>query len=170
MKEEYNADFFILEIFPETGGIVYVHNAVNQVLDDFALNIKIAHDKARRGHVVYILPTLHERDERRAIIFFDSKPLKNPDLRIDDVLHEVEAPTKPGRLNNLKHRISEGAHQANFVILNLETSIDINLMRRVCKAKFIDHKELLGIEFRYKEIYIRFLRGDFFYEIKEPLL
>jgi hypothetical protein len=161
--------FILIQVYSSNGS-VWVHEEIDINAEEYRLNLLIAHDKARRGHCVCILPTLHEKDIRRRQILFDAKHLKNPDLRIDGHLYEVESPSKPYKVNNLKNRIAAGAEQANRVIVELEIFIDINQMRRASKAKFIDHKDLELIEFKYKETYTQFHREDFNYDKKEPLL
>lgn len=168
-KSNYDSQFIELGKF-DNGGVLRVHEAVNPDKDpDYFQNFFIAWGKAKQGCLVDIMPNLPIKDERRIIIFHDGKPRKCPDLRIDGVLCEVEHPRKPGRLNTLKHRISDGAKQADYVIINLDKTIDINLMRRTSKGRFIDWPQLQCIEFRYKETSVYYRREDFNYTKKEPL-
>lgn len=111
-----------------------------------------AFEKARMGAKVDIMPVLDRKDILRKVIYPDAKGHKNADLRIDGSLYEVEQPTKPGKINNLKHRIDEGAAQANSIIINLIEGISIKFAKRVCKGRFIDHPDLKTIEFRFVEL------------------
>jgi hypothetical protein len=166
-SKEYNQQFQM--ILTVGKGTVRIHKHVNQKKKEFLGNMLIALSKAREGYEIDVLPTLHPKDENRNIIFYDAKPNKNPDLRIDGILWEVEHPRKPGKLNTLRHRISDGAKQADHVLVILDTVIDINLMRRTCKGRFIDNSRLEVVEFRYKETSVIFKRDDFDYTKKEPL-
>lgn len=155
---EYDSYFFVLEEF-ETG-VVRQHFLVKESYIDYCLIKAIALEKARMGAKVDIMPVLDRKDILRQIIYPDAKGNKNADLRINDSLFEVEQPTKPGKINNLKHRIDEGAAQANSIIINLVESISTKFAKRVCKGRFIDHPELEVIEFRYCGHYTIINRRD----------
>lgn len=154
----YDSYFFVLEEF-ETG-TVRQHFLVNESYIDYLLIKTIAFEKAKRGAKVDIMPVLDRKDISRRTIYPDAKGYKNADLRINGSLFEVEQPTKPGKINNLKHRIDEGAAQANSIIINLIESISITYAKRVCKGRFIDHPDLKLIEFRYHGNYIAINRKD----------
>ena len=143
-------------------GIVRQHYLVEETLKDYKLVRAIAIEKAKLGASVDIMPTLHEYDPLRNIVFPDAKGSTNADLRINGVLYEVEQPTKPKKINNLKHRISNGASQADYVIIDLIESVSLGHLVRVCKGRFIDHLDLKIIEFRFAEEFIVMKREDYF--------
>lgn len=141
-------------------GIVRQSYLVNESVKDYPLIKAIAIEKAMKGAVVDIMPILHINDPLRHVHFFDAKYSKNPDLRIDGVLYEVEQPAYPNIINNLKHRIDAGAGQADHVIIDLIESVTVGYLYRVSKGRLIDHDELKVIEFRYQSEYIVMRRTD----------
>jgi hypothetical protein len=165
---QYNSQFTELIKF-RNGGRLRIHEGINKMELDFRNTLLIAYKKAAQRHFVDVMPILQGNDPKRAVIFPDGKPFKNPDLRIDGMLAEIENLRKAAKMNTLKHRISDGAKQADYVIINLDEIIDINLMRRTCKGRFIDNEHLAIVEFFYKGTSAFFRRDDFNYEIKEPL-
>lgn len=154
----------------ESGGTIHVHNSVSFGNTEFAENYFVAVVKAKAGCRVDILPVLTERDPERQLIYYDAKLNKNPDLRINGTLYEVEHPDNPEKLNTLRNRIKEGARQADYLIIILNMQIGINLMRRACKGKFIDFSNLKRVEYLYKETSFVFNREDFHYDKNEPIL
>lgn len=163
----YSQHFDIIAEFEK--GIVREHAKVNKAKPDFELNRKIAFEKAALGHIVDIMPELTEHEnELRAIIFPDAKGFKNADLRIDGILYEVEQPQNPNHFNSLKHRISGGARQADYVIIDLVLAISIGSMMRACHSKFPDYKDLQLIEFRYENEYYPYPRAFWDRQKKAP--
>lgn len=141
-------------------GYVRIHPLVNEKANDYNEVLQIAREKALQGNKADVLPTLNAKDPLREIIFPDAKPRKNPDLRINNLLWEIETATNAQNFNNIKHSISDGAKQANYVIINLNTNIQRQLLLRAAKGRFIDYPELMIIEFRYNGRYIAFNRHD----------
>lgn len=116
------------------------------------------------------MPILHNKDiADRLIVLPDAKGFKNPDLRIDGELCEVESPLGTGR-HTLKHSISDAGKQANYVLINLHGWRHINELRGPAKSKFIDYKHLKIVEYRINGIYVPFSRHSFVFGLKEPLL
>lgn len=165
----YDGQFAVVETF-QTGGILRRHFLVNEKYIDYEVVYTAGRRKAELGCLVDMMPELHSKDRLREIVYYDAKEFKCPDLRINGVLHEVENPSKPQEYNNLKNRIAEGAGQADMVIVNLVEEIGINHRRRVCKGRFIDHPNLLIIEFLFENDFIVVERGEFLYGVKEPLI
>jgi hypothetical protein len=166
----YEQQFVVIEEFPN-GGILRRHILVNENYVDYEMVYLVGWEKALLGNIVDIMPILTEKDSLREVIYHDSKLNKCPDLRINGTLCEVENPQRPRNKNNLKRRISDGARQADVVIVHLIEAVDINIMRAACKGRFIDHSELAQIEFREENgDYRVFIRTDFDYEINEPII
>jgi hypothetical protein len=88
---------------------------------------------------------------------------------VDGTLCEVKHPHTPEKLNTLKHRVEEAARQADYVLILLESDIDINQMRRACKGRFIDYHSLESVEFLFETTSTSFKRNDFLYGEKESL-
>lgn len=131
---------------------------------DYDRLLTIALEKARsKGTTVELMPTLNPDEDntgQRSIIFPDARNGKSPDLRINGILAEEEFATRPDNMNNLKHAISAGARQANHVIVNLSNPVSQETMARVAKGRFIDHKNLTVIEFRFNGEYTVFNRPE----------
>lgn len=156
----YNEQFVKLE---GKGGRVRQHVTVKPTGDDYTVVKKVAEEKAAIGQRVDIMPVLQEKDPARAIIYPDAKPGKNPDLRIEGRLAEVENSTKD-RFNTIKHSVSAAAKQANHAIINLAASREFNIndLRRIAKGRFIDYPDLQVVEFRLNGEYLTLKRKDFF--------
>jgi len=136
----YDSQFVTLSQHKE--GYVRRHVAVDIYTSDYGYLEEIAIEEARMGKKVDIMPTLVANDPLRAVIFPDLIPNKNPDLRIEGVLWEVERSSDSLKINNLKHAIDEGSNPADCVIINLSDDIDFNFMVRVVKGRFKDHINL----------------------------
>ena len=150
----YDSQFIIL--FESGEGYVRRHVLVDINASDYS-HLKIfAYEKAIAGMNVDIMPILIESHPLRSIIFFDAIKNKNPDLRIDGVLWEVERSYNSENINNLKHAIDEGSRQADHVIIDLSHEISQSFMFKVAKGRFKDHSNLKVIEFRYNGIYTSF--------------
>lgn len=142
-------------------GWVREHANTDRNAKDYATVRSIAIDKAMRGAKVDIMPTISERDAPDyKIIFHDAKAGKCPDLRINGKLVEVEGSKNSKNLNNLKHAVSAGYKQANHVIVDMSQENDRETLYRVAKGRFIDHKDLERIEFRFNSEYQPFTRDD----------
>lgn len=140
-------------------GCVRRHILVNPDSHDYVYLQTIALEKGKIGMQVDILPTLAATDPLRHILFADAIGSKCPDLRINGTLWEVKQPTNPRSLNNVKHTISERAHQANNIIINLLEKLDEQyLLYRIARGRFKDHKNLETVEFRYEGVYSAFSR------------
>jgi SPP1 gp7 family putative phage head morphogenesis protein len=146
---------------PVENNTIRIHKRVNAEADDFEVNIEIARDFAARRFAVDILPTLKENDPLYAIVFKNA-PYKPtcPDLLVGKkTFIEVKEPTK-NRIRTIKGRITDGSHQANYVVVKVPGKIqDINLMR-IARGRFKDHRKLEVIEFKVEEKYYRYDRKD----------
>ena len=152
----YDSQFITL--FESGEGYVRRHIAVDIHASDYSYLEVIAIEKARMGKKVDMMPELLENDPLRAVVFYGTERITNPDLKIDGVLWEVEGSTNSKNLNNLKHAVDEGSKQANHVLINLSAEIPTQLMFRVVVGRFKDHHTLKAIEFRYNGTYTIFYK------------
>lgn len=133
----------------ENGGRVRIHKAVDIKAKDFADTLEVASLKAKGGDKVDLLPNLPNNDPLVKHLFKGAKLNKRPDFKINDAFVELETSTNSRNINNLKHAIGQGSKQANIVIVKLNSRLDSNMMNRVAKGRFKDHKTLQRIEFYY---------------------
>lgn len=150
----YNMQMDILDVSESTLGIVRQHYMVDTTAGDYMRNYEIAVERARREKVIVdLMPTLGREQDRaqRIIVFPDAKPGKSPDLRMDKVLWEEERSTNSRNLNNVKNAIGAGYQQANHVIISLSEQLDEQTLYRIVNGRWIDHKDLKEIVFRFND-------------------
>lgn len=145
----YERQFDIMDLPQGHQGMVRQHFMTDTGSRDYQRVWDIAQEKAKDKVVVDILPTLNpdKYPAERNIIFKGAKKNKSPDLRIDNTYVEEEGSSNSANLNNIKHAIDEGYRQANHVIVSLSQPIPRQVMERVAKSRFIDHKDLNIVEF-----------------------
>lgn len=141
-------------------GLVRQHAQTDINARDYARVHQIAVDKADAGHKVDIMPELVQTHPARKVIYHDGKPRKNPDLRIDGVLVEVEH-TRKNRTQSISDAIKKGAAQANSVIISIEVPVSEGVLKDVARGRFKTHSKLQTIEYEHDGVYTKFKREDF---------
>lgn len=148
----YNMQFDILDASDGLEGLVRQHFLVDTSSGDHPRILELALQRARDGKVLIdILPTMDPTTypAQRNIIFPDAKPGKSPDIRIDRILWEEENSTRSFSINNIKHAIGAGSKQANHVVVTLSEEVDKEILDRLANGRWMDHRELKEIVFRF---------------------
>ena len=124
----------------KSGGEIRLHVLAKTNGTDYQDLLKTARHYAAQGKKVEILPIINVTEEiARNKIMPHAKYAKNPDLRIDGVLWEVESTAK---FKNIGNRIGSGADQADYVIvLAKDMPLDTDLTHKLNNA-FDTHKAL----------------------------
>ncbi|MEY4926910.1 MAG: hypothetical protein RI894_1346, partial [Bacteroidota bacterium] len=124
----------------KNGGEINLHISASKDATDYQDLLTTAEHFAAQGKKVEILPIINSKEEiARNKIMPNAKQNKNPDLRIDGVLWEVEATAD---FKNIGNRMGGGAKQANHVIiLAKEVDLESELTHKLNSA-FNTHKEL----------------------------
>lgn len=134
---------------PGKEGFVREHFLVNRNEVDYNRVRQVSEEFADKGKTVDVLPIIDEKDlAHRNIIFKGGKSLKNPDLRINGILTEVEEVHGAHKLNTIGNAIRHGAKQADYVIVVLNEEVSLTDLNRIQKGRFKTHKNLQGIAFR----------------------
>jgi hypothetical protein len=156
----YSQQFEVIQSPNKERGEIREHFLVDKKASDYDRLLEIAREKAEDAMDIELMPTLNptQFEELREIIFSDAKNGKSPDLRIDGFLVEDELTTNSGNINNLRHAVSAGAKQADWVIITLSEPVNAETLKRVVNSKFKDYKDLKKIEFRYNKKYTVFER------------
>lgn len=134
-------------------GKLRVHKLVNEKHVDYEIVREIATEYAIKGSKVDIMPNVDGEKQYHDIIFPGAYKYKSPDLRIDDVWHEVESATNAGSYRNLKGPFERGSNQADFIIIDLSVPVAKEKLENVTKLKMGDYPNVKEAIWRYKGNY-----------------
>ena len=128
----------------KNGGEITRHTLASTAKGDYDEVLGVAQHFAENGSKVEIMPEIYVTEtEARDKIMPDAKKGKNPDLRIDGVLWEVESTTQ---FDNVTKRLSGGYKQADNVVLLLKYEQNASL-EHISNLMFNTHKDLNNIVF-----------------------
>lgn len=115
---------------------------------DLELLQKAAEVLADQGMKVEILPEIHAAEAAlRDELLPDTKPGKNPDMRVDGKYVEVKAPEKPLSLSKLESAISKGVKQANDLVILLEEEFETEALKKAADNRFELYPDLETVGF-----------------------
>lgn len=141
----------------KNGGYVDIHADYKPNPKDHKLLLEIAHEKAKEGHRVELLPKIDKAtDPGRKTTLAGAIEGKNPDLRINGEYVEVKSPTSHKKVIT---RIHEAADQADIAIINLPHPHKIG--KKMVEEIFKNKPDLKYFELREKGKYTRFSREDY---------
>jgi len=116
----------------ENGGKYYENNLLDKTANDYSDLSIIAHEFAKHGNIVEILPRLHFKDILYKQIFDGAYANKCPDLKINNKFYEYESSQKPVDKTKMKNMLSRGVKQSeNLVIDNTNGLADNFIMRLI---------------------------------------
>ena len=125
-------DSRLITLFQFGNDYVRRYIAVDVEAIDYKDIERVAIEKARlEMRVDIIILTLQDDDLLRTVIFPDAMGFKCPDLRINNVLWEVDKLFNFRKLNNLKHAIDKRSKQANHILLS--HTLEYSFLYRVIK-------------------------------------
>jgi hypothetical protein len=100
------------------------------------------------GKTVQILPEIHAAEAAlRDELLPDTKPGKNPDMRVDGKYVEVKTPEKPLSLSKLESAISKGVKQANDLVILLEEEFETEALKKAADNRFELYPDLETVGF-----------------------
>ncbi len=145
------------QIFATEKGKVLQHFLVDKTTEDYNDILTIAKELAQEGDIIEINPKLHEKDPLRTVIYPDAKPKKNPDIRRNNELVEIESPKIPLKRRAIVNRINKGAEQADSVLLNLNEEFNKTQLLEIITKRFEENETL-------KTIIVRIMGSYFHYQ------
>lgn len=148
----YNMQFDLMDQATEAKGIVRQHFLVDNQKSDYNIVRTVAEEFAQESKLISdILPEIDNAAQRQ-VILPDAKGLTNPDLRINRELHDIKSISST-KYNTIRNAIDKAYKQVNNVIIDLPQEISLTEMYRISNGRFMDHKGLKKIYFRYNGQY-----------------
>ena len=139
----------------DNGGVVREHYLADKQAKDYPTVLRVANLKANEGKRVDIMPTFSsQKDPQYKIIFPDAKLNKNPDLRINGILWEVEE-TDSLKRNTIGNAIKNGHKQANNVIVKVNDALTDQELEGIAKGKYNVMEHIEDIEFFKNERFVK---------------
>lgn len=154
-------DYERVFIDPKSGGRIFRHKLVDHNLDDYKEVWEVAVDKAKIGSIVHILPKLEGNHPDRDTVFQGSKPLKNPDIKVNGEYTEISTPVDVLHDNKIGNCIRHSQKQADHLIIRLLSDYNVLRLGTIARGRFMLHPALKSIEFKLSGEYHSFYRKQF---------